>query len=135
MFTVKQKIKYLRAFGDTHTTACCLFLPKLPIFEPPDRKYLCQKKLSCPYPFTVLTWVRVRTKNRAFGCHPGIWSKFNFSNKITYEIKAELIIVLLHYLAGVDSTSSPRSSGGKLSKVESLVAFGRWSSLPKIYPS
>jgi len=55
---------------------------------------------------------------------PGIWSKINFSHKVRYQIKAEVIIFPLHYWAGVDSTSPPRSSGGKLSKVESLVDFG-----------
>ena len=68
-------------------------------------------------------------QNQAFGCHPSIWSKMNFSYKLRHRIKAELVIFLLHYSAGVDSTSTPRSSGGELNKVESLVGFGRWSSL------
>ena len=35
-------------------------------------------------------------KNQVFGCHPGIWLKINSSHKISYQIKAELIIFLLH---------------------------------------
>ena len=66
---------------------------------------------------------------------PSIWSKIDFSHKMRYQIKAEVIIFPLHYWSGVDSTSPPRSNGGKLSKMESLVDFGRWSSLPKIHPS
>ena len=69
------------------------------------------------------------------GCHLRIWSKINFSHKVRYQIKAEVIIFPLHYWTGADSTSLLRSSGGKLSKVESLVDFGWLSSLPKICPS
>ena len=63
-------------------------------------------------------------QNRAFGCHPGVWSKINFSHKVRYRIKAEVISFLLHYWAGVDSTSPPRSNGGKLSNWRDLLDFG-----------
>ena len=66
---------------------------------------------------------------------PSFWSKINFSHKVRHRIKAEVIIFLLHYWAGANSTSPLRCNGGKLSPVESLVDFGRWASLPKIYLS
>ena len=78
------------------------------------------KELSL-YRFELGTWAY---QNRHVGCHPGVWSKIKFSHKVRYRIKAEVISFLLHYWAGVDSTSPPRSNGGKLSKVESLVDFG-----------
>ena len=55
---------------------------------------------------------------------PGIWSKINLSHKVRHRIKAEAIIFLLHYWSGVESNIPPRTNGGKLSKVESLVDFG-----------
>ena len=61
---------------------------------------------------------------RAFGCHPGVWSKINFSQKVRYRIKAQVIIFLLRYWSGVDFTSLPRTNGAKLSKLESLLNFG-----------
>ena len=74
-------------------------------------------------------------QNQPVGCHPAIWSKINFSHKVRYQIKAEVVIFLLHYWSGVESASLPRTNGRKLSKVESLLEFGQWSSLPEIYPS
>ena len=68
-------------------------------------------------------------QNWAFGWHPGVWSKINLSHKARHRIQAEIIIFPLHYWAGVDSTSLPKSNCGKLSKLESLVDFGQWSSL------
>ena len=66
---------------------------------------------------------------------PIFWSKINVSHKVRYRMKAELIFFPLHYSTGVDSTRPPRTNGGKLSKVESLLDFGRRLSLPNIYPS
>ena len=60
---------------------------------------------------------------------PGFWSKVNFSHKVRYQIKAGVLIFLWRYYTGVDSTSLPSTNGGKLSKVESLMDFGRWWSL------
>ena len=62
-------------------------------------------------------------QNGHFGCHPGIWSKINISHKVRYQMKAELIIFSVHYLAGVNSPSPLRISGRELSKVESLLDF------------
>ena len=39
------------------------------------------------------------------------------------------------YPTELDSTSPPKTNGGKLNKVESSLDFGRRLSLPKIYPS
>ena len=64
---------------------------------------------------------------------PGIWSKINFSHKVRYRINPGVIIFLLRYLAGVDSTSPPRTNGGKLSKVAILMDFGQQLRLPNIY--
>ena len=73
------------------------------------------------YRFELGTWAY---QNRHVGCHPGIWSKIKFSHKVRYRIKAEVISFLLHYWAGVDSTSPPRSNGGKLSNWRDLLDFG-----------
>ena len=86
------------------------------------------------YPFIVLTWVCTYTyQNWHVGCNPDIWSKVNSSYKERCWIKAELVIFPLHYSMGVNSTSTPRTDGEKLSKVESLLDFGRRLSLPKTY--
>ena len=55
---------------------------------------------------------------------PSIWSKTNVSHKVRYQIKAEVVIFPVHHWAEIYSASLPRSNGGKLSKVESLVDFG-----------
>ena len=73
------------------------------------------------YRFELGTWAY---QNRHVGCHPGVWSKINFSHKVRYRIKAEVIIFLLRYWSGVDSTSLPRTNGAKLSKLEDLLDFG-----------
>ena len=63
----------------------------------------------------------------------GILPKINFSHKVRYRINPGVIIFLLRYLAGVDSTSPPRTNDGKLSKVAILMDFGRQLRLPNIY--
>ena len=55
---------------------------------------------------------------------PSVWWKINFSHKVRYGIKAEVMIFLLRYWSGVESNSPPRTNGLKLSKAESLVDFG-----------
>ena len=57
---------------------------------------------------------------------PDVWSKTNFSHKVRYQMRAEVIIFLLRYLVEVVSASLLRASGGKSSKMESLMDFGRW---------
>ena len=94
----------------------------------------CSPSKKC-YPLIVLNRVSMYTHQvECVSQPPGFWSKINFSHKVRHRMKAEIIIFLLRYWAGVDSIVPPRTNGEKLSKVESLMDFGRWSSLPKIYP-
>ena len=80
---------------------------------------------SIQYPLTVLNWVHMYTYQIEYVSQtPRFWSKIDFSHKIRDRMKAEVIIFLLRYWSGVDTTSPPRPNGVKLSKLESLFNFG-----------
>ena len=79
------------------------------------------------YFFTILSWGTYTYQNWHVGCHPGIWPKINSGHKIRYRIKAEVVIFLLRYWSGVESTDHPRINGRRLSKLESLSDVDRRS--------
>ena len=58
---------------------------------------------------------------------PGVWSKIKISCQLRNHMKAEVIIFPLHYWAGVDSTSPPRTIGGKFDNLEDLEDIGQRS--------
>ena len=42
-FKCKAIMKYFTAFEDKITVTCCLFVPKMPLSEPPDSNNGCKK--------------------------------------------------------------------------------------------
>ena len=84
-------------------------------------------------PFVTWSSSRRRESMLTIGSHPGVWSKINFSHKVRYWIKGEVIIFLLRYWSGVESNRPPRTNGLKLSKAESLVDVGWRSNACRMY--
>ena len=88
----------------------------------------CARPRSLPEHFELGTYIYIPKSARRSS--PRHLVKNQLSHEVRHQIKAEVIIFLLRYWPGVDSTSLSRTTGEKLSKVESLLDFGRLSSLP-----